>query len=113
MTVTAGLGCSLALWIWLNRYLPKLPYFNKLILKPATGEASIAFDAPVESGPAIGDIGVAVSELKPGGSVKFITENYPDGRIAAVISESGYIVPGTTVVVREVAGNRVVVRKQA
>ena len=69
--------------------------------------------SPQETGPAIGDIGVAVSELKPGGSVKFITESYPDGRIAAVISDSGFVRPGTTVVVREVAGNRVVVRPQA
>ncbi len=113
ITVTAGLGCSLGLWIWLNRYLPKLPYFNKLILKTTDGQLA-AMDSPVETGPAVGDIGVAVSELKPGGSVKFITESYPDGRIAAVISDSGFVTPGTTVVkVREVAGNRVVVRRQA
>ena len=71
------------------------------------------FNDAIETGPAVGDIGVAVSELKPGGSVKFITESYPDGRIAAVVSDLGFVAPGATVIVREVAGNRVVVQRQA
>jgi membrane-bound serine protease (ClpP class) len=112
--VTAGLACSLVLWIWLNRYLPRLPYFNKLILTATTGDInSIAADRPIETGPAIGDTGIAVTDLRPGGSVKFMTESYPDGRIAAVISDSGYVPEGTKVVVYEVAGNRVVVRTTA
>src|SRR5439155_21312930 len=99
------------LWFWLNKYLPRMPYFNKLILTSVTGDvASAMLNSPIESGPAIGDMGVAVSELKPGGSVKFITESYPDGRVAAVISESGWLPAGTNVIVREVAGNRVIVR---
>ena len=109
--VTAGLACSLVLWIWLNKYLPKLPYFNKLILTATAGDiGSLSLDRPVETGPAVGDVGVAVSDLRPGGSVKFMTESYPDGRIAAVVSDSGYVPAGTKVVVYEVAGNRVVVR---
>lgn len=112
--VTAGLACSLVLWFWLNRYLPKLPYFNRLILTATTGNiGSLLSDRPIETGPAVGDVGIAVSDLRPGGSVKFLTESYPDGRIAAVISESGYVAEGTKVIVREVAGNRVVVRAEA
>jgi hypothetical protein len=42
-----------------------------------------------------------------------MTESYPDGRVAAVVSESGYVPEGTKVIVREVAGNRVVVRADA
>ena len=110
-TVTIALACSLVLWIWLNRYLPRLPYFNKLILTTTAGDIdAIDVERPVETGPAVGDMGVAVTELKPGGSVKFMTESYPDGRIAGVVSESGFVMPGTNVVVTEVAGNRVVVR---
>jgi len=41
--------------------------------------------------------------------VKFITESYPDGRIASVVSESGYLSRGTHVVVRDVGGNRIIV----
>jgi hypothetical protein len=44
--------------------------------------------------------------------VKFLTESYPDGRVAAVVSDSGYVKSGTNVIVREVAGNRVVVRAE-
>jgi membrane-bound ClpP family serine protease len=105
------MACSLLLWFWLNRYLPKMPYFNRLILTATTGNVAAAtLERPVETGPAVGDHGVAVTDLKPGGSVKFMTESYPDGRIAAVVSDSGYVVAGTNVVVTEVAGNRVVVR---
>ena len=89
-----------------------MPYFNKLILNTVAGDIATP-DSAIETGPAIGDVGIAVSELKPGGSVKFITESYPDGRIAAVVSDSGYVPSGAKVVVREVAGNRVVVRPQA
>ena len=111
MVVTAGLACSLILWIWLNKYLPSLPYFNRLILTTPTGDMTTTpLERPLESGPALGDVGVAVTDLRPGGSVKFLTESYPEGRIAAVISDSGYVPQGTKVVVREVAGNRVVVR---
>jgi membrane-bound serine protease (ClpP class) len=114
LIVTVGLACSLALWIWLNRYLPRVPYFNRLILTSTTGNvAAAALERPVETGPAVGDLGVAVTDLKPGGSVKFMTESYPEGRIAAVVSESGYVTAGTGVVVNEVAGNRVVVRVRA
>jgi hypothetical protein len=60
----------------------------------------------------VGDVGVAITDLKPGGSVKFMTESYPDGRVAAVVSDSGYVRNGTNVIVREVAGNRVIVRVQ-
>jgi membrane-bound serine protease (ClpP class) len=32
IVVVGGLVASMFLWFWLNRYLPKLPYFNRLIL---------------------------------------------------------------------------------
>jgi len=114
MFVTAAMAISLVLWIWLGRYLPKMPYFNRLILTSMTGSsiAAIDPDRPLESGPAVGDVGVAVTDLKPGGSVKFLTESYPDGRVAAVVSDSGFLKSGTNVIVSEVAGNRVAVRAQ-
>jgi hypothetical protein len=44
--------------------------------------------------------------------VKFLTEGYPDGRVAAVVSDSGFLKSGTNVIVSEVAGNRIVVEAQ-
>jgi membrane-bound serine protease (ClpP class) len=114
MFVTAALAVSLVLWVWLSRYLPKMPYFNRLILTGVAGDVLVIDpDRPVETGPAVGDVGVAITDLKPGGSVKFLTDSYPDGRVAAVVSDSGYVKSGTNVIVREVAGNRVIVRAEA
>lgn len=113
MFVSAAMAVSLILWVWLSRYLPRMPYFNRLILTSVAGDVpAIDPDRPIETGPAVGDVGVAITDLKPGGSVKFLTESYPDGRVAAVVSDSGYVSAGTNVVVREVAGNRVVVRAE-
>jgi len=55
-------------------------------------------------------VGLAVTDLKPGGSARFVTEAYPDGRVASVVSDRGYIKSGTQVMIHEVAGNRIVVR---
>ena len=64
--------------------------------------------------PPVGGIGRAVSELKPGGSAEFY-----DPAIAGrpshdfrVVSESGFLPAGSEIVVREVAGSRVVVQKK-
>jgi membrane-bound serine protease (ClpP class) len=116
--VAGGLGCSLFLWFWLNRYLPKLPYFNRLIL--STDGAIGGMNRPVAAAtassartwPMIGSAGRAVTELKPGGSAEFYDDMLADVRVISVVSDSGFVNPGSDVVVREVAGNRVVVRRK-
>jgi hypothetical protein len=118
--VAAGLGCSLFLWFWMNRYLPKVPYFNRLIITSVSGDDGGAPIPPVSSGqqqregdiwPAVGAVGQAVSELKPGGSAEFYDQTIADRRITSVISESGFVAPGSKIIVRQVAGNRVVVQQ--
>jgi membrane-bound serine protease (ClpP class) len=111
MFVTGALIISIGLWVWLSRHLPSMPYFNRLILTSVSADVAAPDpDRPVETGPAVGDVGVAGTDLKPGGSVRFSTESFPDGRVAAVVSDSGFVKNGMGVIVREVAGNRVVVR---
>lgn len=127
--VAGGLVCSVLLSLWLRRYLPKLPYFNRLILtaisdgqvnrpgpldKPSAGAAVATTPAGLapettDRWPFLGTVGHAMSDLKPGGSAEFPYAD--DTRTTAVVSESGYITAGTKIVVREVSGNRVVVRK--
>jgi membrane-bound serine protease (ClpP class) len=112
LVVTAGLACSMALWIWLNRYLPKIPYFNRIVLQPAGGDPTLmgALGADVVW-PLVGSIGKAVSELKPGGSAEFLDETINDTRVISVVSDSGFLPPGSDVVVTESRGSFIVVRK--
>jgi len=113
MVVTIGLLCSLLLWVWLSRYLPKIPYVNRLILTavaggPGAGAVIRPPDVPSD-GPVIGEMGLAVTDLRPSGSVRF----QGDGEIASVISDSGYVPKGTKVVVFDTTENRIVVRPVA
>jgi membrane-bound serine protease (ClpP class) len=117
LAVVVSFAVSGVLAFWIRKYLPKLPYLNRLVLQgtvPATAGASANAAATVnanvtyETWPFVGTIGRAVSELKPGGSAEFPYAD--DRRTTAVISDSGYVSPGTKLVVREVQGNRVIVR---
>jgi membrane-bound serine protease (ClpP class) len=105
--VICGMISSLLLWFWLQRYLPRLPYFNRLILPAGVGGLATE---NVVAWPAIGSRGRAVTDLKPGGSAGFADPSIDDVRITNVVSDSGFVSAGTDVIVREVEGNRVLVR---
>ena len=99
---------SVFLAVLLARYLPNIPFANRLLLKPQTETEGIdeAIE-PVQSAHAalLGAIGVAQTPLRPAGKVQF-GEQFVD-----VIAEGNYIVPGARVQVIEVEGNRVVVKQ--
>lgn len=116
-----GLACSMVVSSILRRFLPRMPYFNKLILPETGGPAAAVIPPfvapePAESRledrwPFVGTVGVAVSELKPGGSARF--PYGADAQVTSVVNQGGYLPAGTKVVVREVHGNHVVVRPLA
>src|SRR5262249_35159611 len=109
--VTGGLICSLLLWLWLQRYLPTLPYFSRLVLmSPIAKEQLAPGDRTEFPFPIVGSVGRAHSELKPGGNAAFADPVSGDLRIMHVISDTGYVPANMQVVVREVADNRIVVR---
>ena len=116
--VVSALICSMALSAWLRRYLPTMPYFNRLILTATTGNMDeVAAAAPErvadvrdDDRPLVGAIGEALSELKPGGSATFIDPMTGVRRVVSVLSDVGYVARGTRVAVRSTADNRVVVR---
>jgi membrane-bound serine protease (ClpP class) len=123
LAVVVAFVVSGLLALWLRKFLPKLPYLNRLVLQsstaattggglvaPAAGVAAGA-GGPADAWPFAGTIGRAVSDLKPGGSAEFPYAD--DRRITAVISESGFVPAGTKLAVREVHGNRVIVRPVA
>jgi membrane-bound serine protease (ClpP class) len=107
--VVGGMFFSMCIWAVMNRFLPKVPYFNRIILSNVSGGRA---PPPLPGGlwPAVGAVGKAVSELKPGGSAEFYDASSAHGRQTSVVSASGFIPPGSSVVVCQVAGNRVVVR---
>ena len=69
-------------------------------------------DAPAETAewPAVGTIGRAVTDLRPGGTAAFHDDALGDARLVDVVSDSGFVRANTPVTVREIHGNRVVVR---
>ena len=99
---------SVVLAVLLARYLPSIPFANRLMLKPQSEvEGYEAEPDPVQAANAalLGAIGVAATPLRPAGKVQF-GEQFVD-----VVAEGSYVVPGTRVQVIEVEGNRIVVKQ--
>ncbi len=119
--VTGGLICSAFLCWWLSRYLPNLPYFNRLVLTATSGGGSTdaapslvttggLVPAPQSTWPPVGSLGRATTPLRPGGSAEFPDSTGTDVRVFSVVSESGFLPAGSPVIVREVGAGRVLVR---
>jgi membrane-bound serine protease (ClpP class) len=98
----------------LNRFLPSIPFLNRLILTPP-GYAAAGTDGPFLRpsllsgsglvGPVpVGSVGVAASALRPSGKAMF-GDKYLD-----VVSDGAYIEHGSQIEVIRVAGNRIIVR---
>jgi membrane-bound serine protease (ClpP class) len=113
MAIGGSVTASIFLALWLQRYLPKLPFFSRLVLAPTVGnEPSVSSNPvlPENTWPGVGTSGVAVTDLRPGGSAEFLDLSVGDNRPVAVISETGYVPAGSKLIVREARGNRIVVR---
>jgi membrane-bound ClpP family serine protease len=101
---------ALALAFILARYLPSIPYANRLMLRPQdelaaeSGEA-LSDSAQPDLSHLLGAIGVAATPLRPAGKTQFGDE------FVDVVAEGGYVLPGTRVQVIEIEGNRVVVKE--
>jgi membrane-bound serine protease (ClpP class) len=119
VVVASSMAASVLLWFWLGNYLPKVPFLNRLILTATSGNAPLtassgnpARSAAFDRWPPPGAVGKALSELRPGGRAEFFDPATADKRIAFVVSESGYVEAGAEIVVHEVSGPSVVVRKR-
>ena len=91
------------------RYLPKIPYANRLMLVPPTdkpdGAEPAALPGADQAAALLGATGVATSMLRPAGMAKF-GDVYVD-----VVTEGDFISPGTPIQVIEVEGTRIVVKR--
>jgi hypothetical protein len=61
--------------------------------------------------PEIGTVGRALTDLRPGGTAAFAADELSqDLQTTPVVSDSGFVAANTQIIVREVHGNRIVVR---
>jgi membrane-bound ClpP family serine protease len=99
---------SLAAAFGLARFLPNIPYANRMMLTaPADRTDSTEPDLPgaAQALSLLGAVGTSVTVLRPAGTVQF-----GDGYID-VVTEGGFIPAGARVQVVEVEGNRIVVKE--
>ncbi len=99
-----------AMSLFLARYLPKLPYANRLMLVPPADNPSLDNEPPSlpgaeQAAALLGLVGTATSMLRPAGMAK-IGDVYVD-----VVTEGDFIEPGTSIQVIEVEGTRIVVKR--
>jgi membrane-bound serine protease (ClpP class) len=107
ISVLGALVCA----FFLARFLPSIPFANRLMLKPAdeagefTEESAAASTSAPDFTGLLGAIGVAATPLRPAGKVQF-GDDFVD-----VVAEGGYVPPGARVQVIEIEGIRVVVKE--
>lgn len=113
--VAGGLVSSLLLSLWLQRFLPSIPYFNRLVLTTTSGGDQNAKASAISEllWPEVGALGRAVTDLRPGGSASFMDRALGDTRLTSVVSDTGFVPANTDLVVREARRGYVVVRPVA
>ena len=93
----------------LARYLPNIPYVNRLMLRPQDEASENGEEVPdpirPELAALLGAIGVTATPLRPAGKVQF-GDDFVD-----VVAEGSYVMPGSRVQVVEIEGNRIVVKE--
>ena len=113
-TLAAALLVVIAVAVVLNRFLPSIPFINRLILTPPgyvpNDEDAMRLKPSLQrqtasTGPiSVGMTGTTASSLRPTGKAMF-SDMYVD-----VVSDGAYIDHGTKIEVIRLAGNRIIVR---
>jgi membrane-bound ClpP family serine protease len=103
ISVLGALGLSFLI----ARFLPKMPYANRLVLNaPIEGtQAGLVLPGAVEAAEMLGAIGTTNTALRPAGVVR-IGDKFVD-----VVSDGGFIPAGIRVQVIQVEGTRIVVKE--
>jgi membrane-bound serine protease (ClpP class) len=108
-TVGIGLVAGLSTAIMVGRYLPHIPYANRLVLQPPDDQEDQAelerTQEGLQASALLGAIGVAATTLRPAGKAQF-GEQFLD-----VVAEGDYVNAGSRVQVIEIEGNRIVVKE--
>jgi len=100
------IGIAVAIFL-LSQYLPRVRVFESVfVVKPPVGMSGAAATEEKTSGVVVGDEGVAITPLRPSGKALF------HGKPVSVVTEGDFLEEGERVVVIEVSGNRIVVRRK-
>jgi|SRR5579883_999268 len=90
------------------KFLPQVPYANRLMLAPPTDQpqaSELALPGASEAAELLGAIGTSTTALRPAGVVRF------GDKFVDVVSDGGFIPAGTRVQVIAVEGTRIVVKE--
>ena len=106
---TLALIASIAIAFVIARFLPNIPYANRLMLETpgegADGDTSPEIPGAAAAVALLGAVGTAATTLRPAGMAQF-GDQYVD-----VVTEGGYIPAGAQVRVVEVEATRIVVKE--
>ena len=109
-TVGVSTAVSMVGMYFIGKHFGSLPFLNKLILSSAAGarddeagSSLLAAMGPADAPAAVGDMGIALTPLRPSGRVR-IGDKHLD-----VVAESGFIASGDSVRVSSVTAFRIVV----
>ncbi len=103
-----GLMGAVALAFGIARYLPHMPYANRLMLLPPGEQLRRSVEAMpgvAEAAGLLGAVGLTMTVLRPAGSVQF------GDQFIDVVSDGSFVPAGARVQVVEVEGTRIVVRE--
>lgn len=96
-------------WFVIAPHLAKIPYFNRMMLKPNAGSEVGAASVSVTQQIIIGATGVAKTPLRPGGTATFVGADWKELDFD-VVCDRGFVETGQHIVVVDVEGTRVLVR---
>ena len=104
-----GMIAATVLAFVIARYLPSIPYANRLMLVPPGekpgAEAEVVLPGAAQAAGLLGAVGTSVTVLRPAGTVRF------GDQFVDVVTEGGYIPAGARIQVVEVEGTRIVVKE--
>jgi membrane-bound ClpP family serine protease len=107
--VAAGVMGGMASVFVIRRFLPDTPYFNRMLLQPPRAEEREAIshrEALAHFEHLAGKRGLTTTPLVPAGKAQFGDE------LVDVVSTGGELIPkGSPIIVEEIVGSRVVVRR--
>ncbi len=116
LLVLGAMFTSLVTAFFISRHLPILPIGRKLVLtatvgRPLGGSAGVPPAGDSGGWIKVGDAGKTTTDLRPGGMAAFFDPVLNDQRPVDVLGDGNFIPAGTSVVVHELRGQVVVVRR--